>query len=29
MDKNAGELVPTVDDQVEALRRMGSLSRAG
>ncbi len=29
MDQNAGELVPTVDDQVEALRRMGSLSRAG
>ncbi|NNH33957.1 GGDEF domain-containing protein, partial [Rhizobium sp. SEMIA 4085] len=28
MDKNAGELVPTVDDQVDALRRMGSLSRA-
>ncbi|MBB3389688.1 diguanylate cyclase (GGDEF)-like protein [Rhizobium sp. BK275] len=26
---NAGELVPTVDDQVEALRRMGVLSRAG
>jgi diguanylate cyclase (GGDEF)-like protein len=25
----AGELVPTVDDQVEALRRMGTLSRAG
>lgn len=25
----AGELVPTVDDQVEALRRMGALSRAG
>ncbi|TCU23064.1 diguanylate cyclase (GGDEF)-like protein [Rhizobium azibense] len=27
--RNAGELVPTVDDQVDALRRMGSLSRAG
>lgn len=26
---NAGELVPTVDDQVEALRRMGVLARAG
>ncbi|MGO8504839.1 GGDEF domain-containing protein [Rhizobium leguminosarum] len=26
---NAGELVPTVDDQVDALRRMGTLSRAG
>jgi predicted signal transduction protein with EAL and GGDEF domain len=25
----AGELVPTLDDQVEALRRMSSLSRAG
>ncbi|WP_176538883.1 GGDEF domain-containing protein [Rhizobium sp. J15] len=25
----AGELVPTVDDQVEALRRMSTLSRAG
>jgi diguanylate cyclase (GGDEF)-like protein len=27
-NKNAGELVPTVDEQVDALRRMGSLSRA-
>ncbi|MBB3591645.1 diguanylate cyclase (GGDEF)-like protein [Rhizobium sp. BK529] len=26
---HAGELVPTLDDQVEALRRMGVLSRAG
>jgi len=28
-NSHAGELVPTVDDQVEALRRMGVLSRAG
>ena len=28
-NSHAGELVPTVDDQVEALRRMGTLSRAG
>lgn len=27
--RTAGELVPTVDDQIEALRRMSSLSRAG
>lgn len=28
-DKNAGELVPTVDDQVDALRRIGAFARAG
>jgi diguanylate cyclase (GGDEF)-like protein len=28
-DKNAGELVPTVEDQIEALRRIGSFARAG
>ena len=28
-NSHAGELVPTIDDQVEALRRMGVLSRAG
>jgi diguanylate cyclase (GGDEF)-like protein len=28
-NSRAGELVPTIDDQVEALRRMGVLSRTG
>jgi diguanylate cyclase (GGDEF)-like protein len=26
-DRNSGELVPTIDDQIHALRRVGSLSR--